>query len=117
MTDVKALEGLTLSDVRVDRYMDRIEFISTDGRRFEMAHFQDCCETVTIEDVIGDIDDLTGSPILTAEERSNQMEHAEGSQTWTFYTLRTIKGTVDIRWLGQSNGYYSESVDFYEVKR
>lgn len=99
---------------------DEIIFNMTNDIRFKMIHLQDCCENVYIEDICGDIEDLIGSEILLAEEVTNKDEHPKGyrksewdeSFTWTFYKLATIKGYVTIRWLGESNGYYSESVDF-----
>ena len=79
---------------------------------------QDCCESVYIEDIVGDLDDLVGTPLLLVEEVSNydgESKYEDGeyseSETWTYYRFRTMKGSVDIRWYGTSNGYYSESVD------
>jgi len=93
-------------------------FVTADGQRFMFAHMQDCCESVSIEDIVGDLQDLVGSPLLQAEEVSgvtpvefDEMEH--DSVTWTFYKFATCKGYVDVRWLGESNGYYSESVELF----
>jgi hypothetical protein len=120
--EFEALQGKTLSAIN-QRDNERLEFVCDDGNVYAMDHGQDCCESVTIEDICGDLDDLIGSPILLAEQVSHEGENPEGvpvpeyqeSFTWTFYKLATIKGSVTIRWYGESNGYYSEDVDFYQI--
>ena len=120
---VKAsLLGKTLSGVVATE--DEITFTTVDGEVYKMLHFQNCCESVYIESIVGDLEDLVGEPILLAEEAANlfdiireseKVPTSEDSHTWTFYKLATRKGYVDIRWYGTSNGYYSESVDFVRV--
>ena len=116
-TEVGAIVGATLRNVYINSERDEIIFVeSGTNRRWVMKHIQACCESVIVEEIIGELSDLENSPILVAEERSNQSITEYGSKTWTFYEFRTIKGSVTIRWLGESNGYYSESVSFYVEK-
>jgi hypothetical protein len=91
---------------------EQMTFTDSNGETFTFRHSQDCCESVGIDDVVGDISDLLYSPILGAEEISSEGSPAVGSEsyTWTFYRFWTAKGTVTVKWLGTSNGYYSESV-------
>ena len=112
------LVGETLRSVRQDGN-DEIRIELEDGREFRLHHMQDCCESVAIEDVNGDLADLVGE-VVVAEGSSNSdepkpEEYPDDSFTWTFYRLGTQRGTVVIRWYGASNGYYSESVDFDAV--
>lgn len=112
--DVKDLLGKTLA--KIEQYgEDELFFETTDGDQYIMYHDQDCCENVYIEDIIGDLDDLIGNPLLMAESVSEDGDHDWGSSTWTFYKFATIKGDVTLRWLGESNGFYSESVDLVKV--
>lgn len=114
--NVDVLLGKVLKSVV--NHGDEVVFETVDGERYRMYHEQDCCESVTLEDVIGDLEDLVGSEILIAEEVDGEtpvdhkFEYEPDSYTWTFYKFATRKGYVDLRWFGQSNGYYSESVSF-----
>lgn len=105
--------GETLVSVEVSE--DYVVMRTNDEDYFYgMQHYQECCESVWLEDVNGDVDDLVGTPILLAEKVTQEVEDKDG--TWTFIKLGTIKGTVTFRWCGVSNGYYSEDADIGKIK-
>jgi hypothetical protein len=120
--EFSVLVGKTIEAIWGGAGDDSIKFTCTDGTQYQMYHYQDCCESVYVEDIAGDLQDIVGSPILVAEELSSsedppgvKLSDYRESFTWTFYKLDTAKGGVTIRWYGSSNGYYSERVDFHEV--
>jgi uncharacterized protein YifE (UPF0438 family) len=139
---IELLTGKTIESVNIGNADEQVIFNTTCGKKYIMEHQQDCCESVSLDDVIGDWEDILGTEILAAyESASEDLDEARRgvltpdeqfldklattphedpedyeSQTWTFYAIRTIKGTVTLRWYGTSNGYYSESVDFWEEK-
>jgi hypothetical protein len=87
------MHGHTITSINVGDV--RITFGMSDGRTIEMYHDQDCCEAVYVEDVIGDIHDLVGTPLLRAEERTEDEPADEYGDIgmWTFYEFATIKGS------------------------
>ena len=114
-TEIKELIGKTLVKIeQIDK--EEIIFTTSEGNKYKMYHEQDCCECVEIDDVNGDYEDLLNTRLNLAEERTSEgIGGDDYSQTWTFYEFRTRKGSVNIKWLGESNGYYSESVDFIKM--
>jgi hypothetical protein len=108
--------GQTMTSIEGRKGDDQMRFTTSTNALFMFFHEQGCCENVCIEDVVGDLDDLIGHPILEAKEISSEgtpePDGGAESFTWTFYRFSTVKGTVTVRWLGLSNGYYSEAVDF-----
>jgi hypothetical protein len=122
---IQDLIGQTISHIKgATKGSDSVDFMLTDGRRFRMYHEQDDSETVLLEDVCGDVGDLIGSQVVRAEEASSDEPLPDGKEidpwesfTWTFYIIGTSHGTVTFRWLGTSDGYYSERVDFVEIEK
>jgi hypothetical protein len=117
MANVSELIGKVLTKIDGNRE-DELLFYTEDGECYRMYHEQDCCESVMIEDICGDLEHLIGTPILLAEEVSDTsqgrppLNEWDESYTWTFYKFATAKGYVTIRWYGTSNGWYSERVSF-----
>lgn len=117
--NVSEMLGKTITKIDgAEKDSDEIVFTMSDGSSYKMYHEQDCCEHVSVEEVIGDVQDLIGNPLTMSEEVEGEHKEDEDnfeSATWTFYKLATVKGYVTLRWLGTSNGYYSERVDFVQL--
>lgn len=88
-----------------------------DDSSFYFYHLQDCCEHVEVWDIKGD---FCESEIVEVEECESQewpedvpLKDFVDCFTWTTHKIKFSSGReVAIRWLGESNGYYSESVYF-----
>lgn len=126
MAKLSELVGRVLDHIGVTE--DEVTFFMQDGGVYKLMHHQDCCESVYIEDIDGAPDDLAGALVTSFEAPEGktyaalfslygveQRYQESESYTWTFYRLETSKGGLCIRFIGESNGYYSESVDFVEL--
>lgn len=113
--------GRTMIEVQgLKEGSDHVTFVCEDGSTFEFYHERDCCESVAIYSIDGDVSDLVWSPIVMAEAVSSDppddfVPSAHDSYTWTFYKFASGTGFVTVRWFGESNGYYSESVSYNEI--
>lgn len=113
---ITEMNGLIIASIGgLEQYSELVTITTVCGRMFNMRHYQDCCESVTLEDFDGDI---IGGTVLSFEETTKDVSGTEDAiddeTIWTYYNLYTTEGTLNLRWCGSSNGYYSVDVDFSE---
>ena len=111
------LKGKTITSIQGSKSDDGDTIITTsDGSSYTLTHIQDCCENVRVYGTVGNIDDVLNEEVIAAED-TNPMDNPNApdyriydSATWSQFRIVTNKGTFEIWWLGESNGYYSETV-------
>ncbi len=121
--DAVEFKGKVLTQVKINENGDEIEFLFADSSKYVMFHYQDCCESVSIYDQQGKPSDLFYDVLVEAKEETSsdwpddvkEQEYGD-SYTWTIYTFATEKAKWVVRWLGTSNGYYSESIQIDKVE-
>ena len=106
------IQGMTITAVVYKETSESLH-IHLNTHVLEMIHHQECCETVYLADVVGSFEDLIGYPLLEVSENLVDIGSEDISSTASYYNFRTIKASVQLRWVGESSGYYSETVDCY----
>ena len=113
--NLSELEGEVIASITGgEKGDDECVITTVSGKAIKIYHNQDCCEHVSIEDcesdnIVGGFVHFAGFVDGVAEDPFG--EDFDESFTWSFLKIETSKGSVWQRWLGTSNGYYSESVD------
>lgn len=149
MSELKSLEGKIIKDIYIksndntillfyskleDRVMidkmclentlfsfdiSYLVFITDDNLNYIFKHEQDCCETVRLKEINGDLSDIYDQTVISIEEVEDgfgdNFTDAE-SFSYTYYKIKTNKGDISFSWYGESNGYYSEVPYFYILK-
>lgn len=125
MQEIKLIDELLHKTITKSEQIDddQIKFYLSDGAVVTLQHDQDCCESVRIVDVDGDINNLVGyvheAEVITNDNFQPKMTEGDDdlyyddAVLWTFYKIGTENEFVNIRWLGTSNGYYGIEVGVY----
>ncbi len=75
MAALDELTGKTIEQIEIlgtMPYPDGIVMTTTDGFQFTLQHDKECCEVVCVKDIVGDLEDLIGSPIVDASVRKSR---------------------------------------------
>jgi hypothetical protein len=120
-TELFQLKGEHGRRVNIDERNHEVRF-ETDKHKVRIYHMQDCCESVKLVKVIGRLGNIDGVITLAEMDKRDEppFEHEfkknyNDSHTWTGVFIETTKGRLEFWFLGESNGYYGESVEV-EIK-
>lgn len=93
-----------------------VRFNLSDGRCILMKHDQDCCEDVRLVEC--DIDLLSVKGLIKKFEKTTvEVDGADSCCLATFYNITIGNDTFNMRWLGESNGFYSVGVSVYLLNK
>ena len=111
------LIGKTVKVISIDN--DELDITVTDGEkdyRYGIRHFQDCCESVSLDSVDGNIHNMIGKKITDAYSMISDLPYEEysGSGTRSVYRIVAEDDYLWLEWRGRSNGYYGEGVTFFQ---
>ena len=122
MSDVNffELKGKTIKEINGLKKGGREVYIRTNDGTYKLYHQQDCCEHVRVVKVIGNVNELIGEVIFAEEDAGANdpdwyKEDYHDSHTWTKYVLKTENTSLEFWYLGESNGYYCESVSIKKI--
>ena len=108
---IENIVGRTISTVRLSTDGDELFLFFEGGGMAKLYHCQDCCESVVLEtNSLEELSPLEGQTVLTAEEVVDYHTTEYGDQQYTFYNIQGNQSNANLRWYGESNGYYSIGV-------
>lgn len=118
--DFDVLVGQAFDEVVLCEDTDDPLFIRGGKAIYTMLHEQKCCESVYLNEVIGDLAVLSGEPIVSCEQSWSCHELIDATDDWLdwcFYKVNTAAGSVVFWWIASGDGCMTDnSVEIKEVE-
>ncbi len=106
---INRFHGQTITAIDVAKVgSEKVIFTLESGDRIRMYHAKDCCETVQVRDLSPAFMSLVGQKINVVRELVEPGDKGEYDDSSTCSTY-WLNGEF-IKWVGESNGYYNETV-------
>lgn len=113
----KKLEGVWLKSISfIEESEDesqRVVFNTKGGNVFQISHIRDCCESVVLSSIKGNLSNLLNEKIISC---TYYREYSICEEDFQFYKLETRKGIVEFVWHGDGSDCNSSTdVDFSQI--